>query len=90
MVCTIKVGDKLLEMEKDLGIQHSVSSSPNKIWANFFHKKALHGETIYFGNFFFFFWRGGVYMGTNDQIMQGGKLMVKRFQMSSPVSSSSD
>ena len=54
MVCTIKVGDKLLEMAKDLGIQHSVSSSPNKIWANFFHKKALHGETIYFGIFFFF------------------------------------
>ena len=94
MVCTIKVGDKLLEMAKDLGIQHSVSSSSKKIWANFFHKKALHGETIYPGNFFFFFfWGGGgwgVYMGTNDQIMQGGKLMVKWFQMSSPVSSSSD
>ena len=40
---------------------------------------------------FFFFWGGGGgYMGTNDQIMQGGKLMVKRFQMSSPVSSLSD
>ena len=89
MVCTIKVGDKLLEMAKDLGIQHSVSSSSNKIWANFFHKKALHGETIYSG-IFFFLGRGGVYMGTNDQIMQGGKLMFKRFQMSSPVSSSSD
>ena len=52
MVCTIKVGDKLLEMAKDLGIQHSVSSSSKKIWANFFHKKALHGETIYPENFF--------------------------------------
>ena len=26
------------------------------------------------------------YMGTNDQIMQGEKLMVKRFQRSSQVS----
>ena len=28
---------------------------------------------------------GMFYMGTNDQIMQGGMLMVKRFQRSSQV-----
>ena len=35
------------------------------------------------------FWEnlwGVFYMGTNNQIMQGGKLMVKRFQRSSQVS----
>ena len=41
-----------------------------------FHKKALHGLTNFFGQMF-----GGMfYMETNDQVMQGGKLMVKRFQ----------
>ena len=40
------------------------------------------GEQTFLGNFF-----GGMfYMGTNDQIIQGGKLMVKRFQRSSQVS----
>ena len=34
------------------------------------------GEQTFLGNFF-----GGMfYIGTNDQIIQGGKLMVKRFQ----------
>ena len=32
---------------------------------------------------------GMFYMGTNDQIMQGGKLFVKVFQRSSQVSFSS-
>ena len=31
----------------------------------------------------FLAWGLIVYMGTNDQITQGGKLMVKRFQRSS-------
>ena len=62
-------------------IKHSVSSPPAK-YGECFRKKALLGrihflEQIY-GRMF--------YMGTNDQIMQGGKLMVKRFQRSSQVS----
>ena len=72
-------------MVKDLKIKHSVSSTPCNIWGKFFHKKVLHGETNVFGHIF-----GGMfYMVTNDQIRQGGKLMVKRFQRSSRVSFSS-
>ena len=52
---------------------------------NLFHKKALHGGINVFGQIF-----GGMfYMGTNDQIIQGGKLMAERFQRSSQVSYSS-
>ena len=41
-------------------------------------QEALHGGTNFFGQIY-----GGMfYMGTNDQIMQRGKLMVKRFQRS--------
>ena len=47
-----------------------------------FHKKALHGRKNFLGQISW----GMFYMGTNDQIMQGGKLMVKRFQRSSQVS----
>ena len=37
---------------------------------------ALHGRAKFFGKMF-----GGIfYMGTNDQIIQGGNLMVKRFK----------
>ena len=46
---------------------------------------ALHGRAKFFGQMF-----GGIfYMGTNDQIMQGGNLMVKRFQRTNQVSFSS-
>ena len=58
---------------------------PCKVWGPFFDKKALHGRTNYSGQIF----RGMFYMGTNDQIMQGKKLMVKKFQRLSQVSFSS-
>ena len=47
-------------------------------------------KSFVLGNKFFgkIFWEM-FYMGTNDQIMQGGELMVKRFQRSSQVSFSS-
>ena len=49
-------------------IKHSASSSPYKVWWNFFRKKALHGGRNLSGQIY-----GGMfYMGTNDQIMQGG------------------
>ena len=68
-------------MGKGLKINHSVSSPPYKVWGNFFHKKAFHWGTKFFGQIY-----GGMfYMGTNDQIMQGGKLIVKRFQRLSQV-----
>ena len=72
-------------MEKDLKIKHSASSLPYKVWGKFFHKKDFHGGTNFFGQMFW----GMFYMGTNDQIKQGRKLMVKRIQMSSQVSFSS-
>ena len=56
--------------------------SPTKYGGMLFHEKALHGGTNFLGQIY-----GGMfYMGTNDQIMQGGKLPVKRFQRSSQVS----
>ena len=67
-------------MGKDLKIKHSVSSS-NKIWENFFRRKALHGGTNFFGQIS----ERMFYMGTNNQI----KLIVKRFQRSSQVNFSS-
>ena len=72
-------------MGKDLKIKHSTSSPPYKVWGNFFQKKALHEGTNFFGQIFW----GMFYMGTNAQIIQGEKLMVKRFQRSSQVSFSS-
>ena len=67
---------------------------PTKYGRTFFIKKLCMGKQSILEIFFFFLGGGGggggVYVGTNDQIIQGGKLMVKRFQMSSPVSSSSD
>ena len=63
-------------MRKDLKTKHSVSSPPYEVWGKLFHKKALHGKTNFFGQIF----RGMFYMGTNDQMMQKGKLMVTRFQ----------
>ena len=48
---------------------------------NDFGKKAMHGGSNLFGKVY-----GGMfYMGPNDQIMQEGELMVKRFQKSSKV-----
>ena len=61
---------KGLEVEKDMKIKHSVSSPPYNVRGNVFCKKALHGGTKLFGaNLWAMF-----YMGTNDQIMQVGKL----------------
>ena len=63
-------------------IKHSVSSPSYKIWGNFFRKKALHGGTNVFAQIY-----GEMFhVGTNDQIMQRGELMVKRFQRPSQVS----
>ena len=62
-------------MGKDLKIKHSVSSPPFKIWENFFHRKALHEGANFFGQIF----QGMLYKGTDDQIMQRGKLMVQKF-----------
>ena len=65
-------------------IKHNVSSHPSlyKVLGNFFCKISWNRKTIFFGQIY-----GRMfYMGTNDQIMQGGKLMVKRFQRSSQVS----
>ena len=68
-------------MGKDMKIKHSVSSRPAK-YGECFRKKALLGRIHFLGQIY-----GRMfYMGTNDQIMQGGKLMVKRFQRSSQVS----
>ena len=33
-------------------IKHSVSSLPDKVWGNFFRKKALHGGANVFGKFY--------------------------------------
>ena len=59
--------------------------SPLQSMGEPFPKKALHGEINLFGQVF----QGMFYIGTNYQIMQGGELMVKRFQRSSQVSFSS-
>ena len=72
-------------MGKDLKIKHSVSSPPFKIWEDFFHRKALHEGANFFGQIF----RGMLYKGTDDQIMQRGKLMIKKFIRLSQVSFSS-
>ena len=76
---------KLLEMGKDIKIKHRVSSPlpPTKSGGTFFAKKLCMREQAFFmgkcyGEMF--------YLGTIDQIMQGRKLMVKRFQRSSQVS----
>ena len=70
---------KLLEMGKDMKIKHSVSSPPTKYEGTFFAKKLCMVERFWAN-----LW-GMFYMGTDDQIMQGGMLMVKRFQRSSQV-----
>ena len=63
-------------------IKHSVSSAPAEYGETFCRQKALHGRANFFGQIY-----GGMfYIGTNDQIMQGGKLMVQRFQRLSQVS----
>ena len=68
IVCTTKVRDELLEMGNDLKIKHSVSSPPTKYGEPFFIKKLCMGEQMFSGKFF-----GGIfYMGTTDQMMQGG------------------
>ena len=74
---------KLLEMGKDLKINHSFSSL--HLGKLFFAKRLCIGEQRFWSKFM----GGGgglFYTGTNDQIMEGGKLMVKRFQRSSQVS----
>ena len=57
--------DQLLEMGKDLKIKHSVSSTSTKYRE---HQIALHEGTNFFGQIFW----GMFYMGSNDQIIQGG------------------
>ena len=74
-----KIRDELLETRKEKAQR---LLSPYKVQGNLFQKKVLHEGT----NFFWQIFGEMFYMGTNDQIMQGGKLMVKRFQMSSQVS----
>ena len=55
---------------------------PTKYGGTFFAKKALHGGTNVFAQIY-----GEMFhVGTNDQIMQRGELMVKRFQRPSQVS----
>ena len=72
---------KLLEMGKDMKIQHSISSPPREYRGTFFAKKVLHGGTKVLGQIY-----GGIfYMGTNYQIMQGRTLMIKRFRRSIQV-----
>ena len=57
--------DELLEMGQDLKIKHSVSSTSTKYRE---HQIALHEGTNFFGQIFW----GMFYMGSNDQIIQGG------------------
>ena len=59
-------------------IKHSVSSSLYKesIGKDFLQKRFAWGNKRFWANIW----------GTNDEIMQVGKLMVKRFQRSSQVS----
>ena len=53
----------------------------------FFLKKLCTGEQTFLSKFMGGGGGGGVfYMGSNDQSMQGEKLVVKRFQRSSQVS----
>ena len=51
-------------------------------WGKCFCKNVLHGETNVFGKIY----GRKFYIRTNDQIMQGRKLMLQRFQRSSQVS----
>ena len=46
-----KLGMKFSEMRKEMKIKLSGSFRTNKVWGNFFRKKALHGETNFFGIF---------------------------------------
>ena len=55
--------------------------SSTKYGQTFFMKKLCIGKETFWDNFFRMF-----YMETNDQIMQGWKLMVKMFQRSIQVS----
>ena len=54
---------------------------PTKYGGTFFVKKLCMGSKRFGANLWRMF-----YMGTNDQIMQEGKLPVKRFQRSGQVS----
>ena len=61
---------RLLEMEKDMKIKHSVSFPLYKAWGKCFCKNVLHGETNFLGQIY-----GGMfYMETNNQIVHRGKL----------------
>ena len=61
---------KPLEMGKDMKIKHNVSSPTKNVQGYFFLKKALNGETDYFQTNL---QRELFYMGTNNQITQGGR-----------------
>ena len=69
IVFNTKVRDEHLKVGIDLKIKHSVSPVQS------FFIKTLHGGANFFGQFF----REMFYMEINDQIMQGRKLMAKKF-----------
>ena len=54
---------------------------PTKYGGAFLKKKLFMGEETFLGKLFW----GMFYMENNDQIMQGRKLIAKRFQKSSQV-----
>ena len=67
-------------MGKDMKKKRNLLSPLQSIW-ELFRKNPLHGGINLFGKIY-----GGMFcMGTNDQIMQGGKLKVKRFRRLSQV-----
>ena len=64
-------------------IKYGVSLLPANYRGTFFEKMLCMGEQTFLGKFI-----GGCvfYTGTDHQIVHGGKLMVKRFQMLSQFS----
>ena len=71
-----------MTLGKGMKIKNSISSPPTKHEETFFVKNLCMTEQTFWGQMY----RGMFYMGTNDQILQGGELMVKRFQRSSQLS----
>ena len=92
IVCTTKVRDEPLEMEKELKIKKSVSSPPSpptKYWGTdggtVFIKKLCMGEQTFLGKYF-----GGCFAwGIMIRSCKGELMVNKRFQRSIPDSFSS-